>query len=368
MRPRCRRRALHGFGVGHVHDEPVLGGSSGQAVRVAIPQAEPCAFRREPDGDAEADPGRAARHHRHLLPRTAPSCRTPCLFCVSRRDRGRSRNPPEGDKWRDLSARSIRARPAPASSSSTARAAIASAQKEHEQIYPQPGWVEHDPLEIWRNTPKVIAEALSAPIFFPVISPPSASPTSARRRCSGTARTGEPLHNALVWQDTRTDAIWSPSSRATAARTASAPRPACRWRATSAALKLRWLLDNVPGARAKAEAGDAAVRHDRLLADLESDRRPRRLHVTDVTNASRTLLMNLATLDWDDELLAAFGIPRAVLPRIVASSEVYGKARGAARGRAGRRHPGRSAGRAGRAGLLRSRARRRTPTARAVSC
>ena len=182
-------------------------------------------------------------------------------------------------------------------------------------------------------------------------------------------QTGEPLHNALVWQDTRVDRL-----RRALARDGGKDRFRAKTGLPLASyfsgLKLRWLLDNVPGAREAREAGDAAVRHDRQLARLEPHRRRAGgLHITDVTNASRTQLMDLATLDWDDEMLDAFAIPRAVLPRIASSSEVYGEV---ATRRARRGVP--IAGILGdqQAALVGQtcfrRARPRTPTAPAASC
>jgi glycerol kinase len=200
---------------------------------------------------------------------------------------------------------------------------IASAQMEHQQIYPQPGWVEHDPREIWRNTQSVIAEALrSASLTHRDLA--AIGITNQRETTLLWDRaTGEPVHNAVVWQDTRVDLLVA--------------EYACdggqdRFRAQTglplasyfSALKLRWLLDNVPDARRRAEAGDLAFGtiDSWLLWHFTGQ------HLTDVTNASRTQLMNLMTLDWDDALLAAFGIPRAVLPRIVPSSSVYGTTEG----------------------------------------
>ena len=192
---------------------------------------------------------------------------------------------------------------------------IASAQMEHRQIYPQPGWVEHDPLEIWRNTQTVIAEALrSADLTHRDLA--AVGITNQRETTLLWDRaTGQPVHNALVWQDTRVDPLVADYAR---------DGGQDRFRAQTglplasyfSALKLRWLLDNVPDARRRAEAGELAFGTiDSWLLWHFTGR-----HLTDVTNASRTQLMNLATLDWDDALLAAFGIPRAVLPRIVPSS------------------------------------------------
>ena len=175
------------------------------------------------------------------------------------RRRPKVRRKPGGSPCRPMSARSIRARRARASSCSTAPArSCRSAQNEHAQIYPQPGYVEHDPLEIWRNTQEVIGDALAREgLARLATSRRSASPTSARRRCSGTARTGQPLHNALVWQDTRVDALVAAlRPRRRPGPPARQDRPAARelFLRPEAALAARPRA----GARAaKAEAGDA---------------------------------------------------------------------------------------------------------------
>jgi glycerol kinase len=204
-----------------------------------------------------------------------------------------------------------------------AGATVAMAQREHRQIYPRPGWVEHDALEILRNTRAVIAEALrggglSARDLAAVGITNQRETTVLWDRA-----TGEPVHNALVWQDTRVDPLVAEYTRAGGQD---------RFRAATglplasyfSALKLRWLLDNVPGAQARAEAGELmfGTIDAWLMWHLAG------VHVTDVTNASRTQLMNLATLDWDASLLLAFGVPAAVLPGIVASSGVVAAARG----------------------------------------
>jgi glycerol kinase len=201
---------------------------------------------------------------------------------------------------------------------------IASAQMEHRQIYPQPGWVEHDPLEIWQNTQMVVADALRrAGLGQRDLA--AVGITNQRETTLLWDRiTGQPVHNAVVWQDTRIDPLVADYAR---------DGGQDRFRAQTglplasyfSALKLRWMLDNVPDARRRAEAGDLlfGTVDSWLVWQLCG------LHWTDVTNASRTQLMNLATLDWDDTLLVAFGIPRAVLPRIVPSSMIYGMATGA---------------------------------------
>ncbi len=205
-------------------------------------------------------------------------------------------------------------------------AIVSSARKEHAQIFPQPGWVEHDPLEIWRNTQEVIGAALARENLHAGDIEAVGITNQRETTVLWDRGTGRPLAHALVWQDTRTAELVAELARAGGRD---------RFRAATglplatyfSALKLKWLLDRVPDARAKAEAGDAlfGTVDSWLLWNLTGGSAGG-LHVTDVTNASRTQLMNLATLDWDDELLTAFGVPRAALPRIASSSEVYGEA------------------------------------------
>lgn len=202
---------------------------------------------------------------------------------------------------------------------------VASAQKEHAQIYPQPGWVEHAPLEIARNTQEVIAGALATAKLDARQLVALGITNQRETTVIWDRRSGEPLHNALVWQDTRVDPLVAYYATEGGKD---------RFRATTglplasyfSGLKLKWLLDNVPGARAKAHAGDLlfGTVDTWLLWNLTGGARGG-LHVTDVTNASRTQLMCLESLQWDDELLRIFDIPRAVLPRIVSSSELYGE-------------------------------------------
>ncbi len=191
------------------------------------------------------------------------------------------------------------------------------AQKEHAQITPQPGWVEHNPLEILRNTREVAAEALIRANLTPNRIAAIGITNQRETTILWDRHTGQPLHNALVWQDTRT----SP-------RVASYTAQGGKYRFQSqtglplasyfSALKLQWLLDTIPDARAKAENGDALFGTvDTWLAWNFTSH-----HATDVTNASRTQLMDLKTLDWADNLLADFNIPRTCLPRIVPSSHI----------------------------------------------
>ena len=202
-------------------------------------------------------------------------------------------------------------------------AIIASAQTEHAQIMPQPGWVEHDASEIWVNTQVVVAAALAEAGL--AASDLAAVGITNQRETTllWDKSSGQPVHNALVWMDTRTETLVS---------TFAAEGGQDRFRAKTglplatyfSGLKLRWLLDNVPGARARAEQGELLFGTvDSWLAWHLTGR-----HVTDVTNASRTQLMDLSTLDWDPDLLGTFGIPRACLPEIRSSSEVYGTCTG----------------------------------------
>ena len=203
-----------------------------------------------------------------------------------------------------------------------AGATVAHAQREHRQIFPQPGWVEHDPAEIQGNVERVIDEALRGADLSPRDLMAVGITNQRETTVLWDRGTGRPVHNALVWQDTRVDPLVAEYTR---------DGGQDRFRAQTglplasyfSALKLRWLLDNVPDARRRADAGDLmfGTVDSWLLWNLTGQ------HLTDVTNASRTQLMNLSTLDWDEALLSAFGIPRAVLPAIRPSSGVFGTAR-----------------------------------------
>ena len=198
---------------------------------------------------------------------------------------------------------------------------IATAQREHEQIYPQPGWVEHSPAEIWLRTSQVIEEAMDAAHLRPKDLAAIGITNQRETTVLWDRRTGRAVHNALVWQDMRTGEAVSEFSRNGGAD---------RFREQTglplstyfSALKIHWMLNHVPGVREKAEAGEILFGNidTFLLWHLTG------LHITDCTNASRTQLMNLQTLNWDPSLLSAFGIPRQILPEIRSSSEVYGEA------------------------------------------
>jgi glycerol kinase len=204
---------------------------------------------------------------------------------------------------------------------------IAQGQREHRQIYPRPGWVEHDAEEIWTATEHVIREALAGAGLgradLAAIGIANQRETTVLWRRA----TGEPLHNAIVWMDTRTDALVAEFSR-DGGQDRLRDKTGLPLATYFSGLKLRWLLDNVEGARAAAEAGELAFGtiDSWLIWKLTGQ------HLTDVTNASRTQLMNLATLDWDDEILALYQIPRAILPKIRSSSEDFGEANGVLEG------------------------------------
>ncbi len=195
-------------------------------------------------------------------------------------------------------------------------------QREHRQLYPRPGWVEHDAAEIWHNTEAVVRGAVDRAGLSRADITGVGITNQRETTLLWDAETGEPVHNAIVWQDTRTDRL--------IAELADGDND--RFREKSglplatyfSAPKIRWLLESVPGLRERAEAG--RIRFGTMDTWLITKLTGR--HATDVTNASRTMLMDLSTLDWDDELLAAFGIPRAMLPEILPSSYVYGEATG----------------------------------------
>ena len=198
------------------------------------------------------------------------------------------------------------------------------AQKEHSQIYPKPGWVEHNPEEIWQNTLEVIAKAR---IQLRLTTKDIAAVGITNQRETAVVwnrKTGESYYNAIVWQDTRTEATVADLTREGGAD---------RFREKTglplatyfSALKIGWMLDNVPGLRDDAERGDALFGNidSFLIWNLTGGPQGGK-HVTDVTNASRTQLMNLQTLNWDDELLTTLAIPKTMLPSIQPSSGFFG--------------------------------------------
>ena len=197
-------------------------------------------------------------------------------------------------------------------------------QREHEQIYPRPGWVEHDAREIWHNVEAVTRGALDRAGLSRADLAAVGITNQRETTLLWDARTGEPIGNAIVWQDTRTDRI---------VRELAGDAGADRYRdkcgtplATYfSAPRIRWLFEQEPDLRRRAEQGEVlfGTIDTWLIWQLTGE------HATDVTNASRTMLMNIDTLDWDDDLLAAFDVPRAMLPTIRPSAYFYGEGRGA---------------------------------------
>ena len=201
---------------------------------------------------------------------------------------------------------------------------VAVDQKEHRQIFPRPGWVEHDPMEIWERTREVMSGALQR---FGVTREDILAVGITNQRETTLVwnrKTGRPYGNAIVWQDTRTDTFINELGREGGQD---------RFRAVTglplatyfSGPKIRWILDNVPTAREDAERGEAifGTIDTWLIWNLTGGPRGG-VHVTDPTNASRTLLMDLKTLDWDENILSTLGIPRSMLPHISSSAEVYG--------------------------------------------
>ncbi|MFB7717991.1 MULTISPECIES: glycerol kinase GlpK [unclassified Nocardia] len=205
-------------------------------------------------------------------------------------------------------------------------AVVARHQLEHEQIMPQAGWVEHNPDEIWERTRTVIKSALAGAGLTAQDLTAVGVTNQRETTIVWNRRTGRPYYNAIVWQDTRTDRIIKEIEKAghgdlIRQRAGLPPAP------YFSGGKLKWILDNVPGVREAAERGDAlfGTPDTWLIWNLTGGVRDG-VHITDPTNASRTMLMDLETLDWDEELLSVFGIPRAMLPAIAPSSnpEIFG--------------------------------------------
>ena len=200
---------------------------------------------------------------------------------------------------------------------------VSAAQKEHRQIYPKPGWVEHDPREILAHTNEVIGAALARADLSADDLAAVGITNQRETTLLWDAKTGQPLHNALVWQDTRVDRLVAEYARE-GGQDRFREKTGLPLASYFSGLKLHWLLREVPGARAKAEAGEVLFGTiDSWLAWNLTGGAHGGVHITDVTNASRTQLMNLASCEWDPEMLAAFEIPSACLPRIVPSSAVY---------------------------------------------
>ncbi len=205
---------------------------------------------------------------------------------------------------------------------------IAADQREHEQIFPKPGWVEHNPDEIWQRTQGVIQGALQK-ANLRVADLVAAGITNQRETTVvWNKRTGKPVYNAVVWQDTRTaqlvDRLAGEGGQDRFRSKVGLPLATY-----FSGPKIRWILDKVNGVREQAEAGEIIFGNiDTFVAWWLTGGPDGGVHITDVSNASRTMLMNLETLDWDDEILEIMGVPWAMLPQIRSSSEIYAECRG----------------------------------------
>jgi glycerol kinase len=195
---------------------------------------------------------------------------------------------------------------------------VSIAQKEHEQIFPKPGWVEHDPDEIWRRTQEVISQAMSAKSLRPKDLAAIGITNQRETTVVWNRKTGRPVYNALVWQDTRVDEAVADFSRESG-QDRLRQQTGLPLATYFSGLKIRWILKNVPAAREAGESGDFLLW--KLTGGVNDG-----VHTTDVTNASRTQLMNLTTLEWDQDILRLFEIPSSMLPKIASSSEIYGSA------------------------------------------
>src|SRR5579863_5462572 len=205
-------------------------------------------------------------------------------------------------------------------------AVISAAQKEHEQIYPKPGWVEHDAEEIWQRTREVIDEAMRKRDLQPSDLAAIGITNQRETAIVWSRKTGKPVANAIVWQDTRVADYVREMARA-GGQDRFRRKTGLPLTTYFSGLKIRWILQHVKGVREMAKAGDALFGNvDTFLVWRLTGGPNGGIHVTDVTNASRTQLMNLETLSWDTELLDVFGIPEAMLPEIRSSSEAYGVA------------------------------------------
>src|SRR5918911_2426910 len=204
---------------------------------------------------------------------------------------------------------------------------VAIDQKEHEQIYPKPGWVEHDAKEIWQRTQEVIGAIIGDKVNASDIS--GVGVTNQRETTVVWERSsGRPVYNAIVWQDTRTDQICNELA-SDGGQDRFRSKTGLPIATYFSGPKIKWILDNVDGVREKAESGDILFGNiDTWVIWQLTGGTDGGVHVTDVSNASRTMMMDLQTLDWDEEILGILGVPRAMLPDIKASAEVYGESRG----------------------------------------
>jgi glycerol kinase len=209
---------------------------------------------------------------------------------------------------------------------------VAIDQKEHEQIYPKPGWVEHDALEIWKRVQEVIDGALKKGHIDPKDIAAVGITNQRETAVVWDKSTGKPVYNAIVWQDTRTDMICNELAK-DGGQDRFRTKVGLPLATYFSGPKIKWILDNVEGVRAKAEKGDVLFGNIDTWVIWNLTGGPKGgVHITDVSNASRTMLMNLETLDWDPDMLKVMGIPKAMLPAIRPSADVYGEAVGALKG------------------------------------
>src|SRR5215471_3577810 len=203
---------------------------------------------------------------------------------------------------------------------------VSLAQKEHAQIYGKPGWVEHDPDEIWRRTQEVIRQAMEKAGLRPTDLAAIGITNQRETTLVWDKNTGQPVYNAVVWQDTRVAEDVAEFSKQ-GGQNRFRRKTGLPLATYFSGLKIRWILNNVPGARAQAEAGALLFGNvDTFLLWKLTGGTKGGVHRTDVTNASRTQLMNLEKLDWDAEILESYRIPKDMLPKISSSSEIYGEA------------------------------------------
>lgn len=203
---------------------------------------------------------------------------------------------------------------------------VAVDQKEHEQIYPKPGWVEHNPMEVWERTQEVIEGALKKASIDPKDIAAVGITNQRETTVVWEKATGKPVYNAIVWQDTRTDTICNELAK-DGGQDRFREKVGLPLATYFSGPKIAWILANVPGVREKAEKGEVLFGNMDTWVIWNLTGGPKGgVHVTDVSNASRTMLMNLETLEWDEEILKIMGVPSAMLPKIMASSAVYGHA------------------------------------------
>ncbi|WP_299165802.1 glycerol kinase GlpK [uncultured Arthrobacter sp.] len=201
---------------------------------------------------------------------------------------------------------------------------VSSGQKEHEQIFPKAGWVEHNPIEIWDNTREVIGNALSKANLTRHDIAAVGITNQRETAVVWDRKTGQPVYNAIVWQDTRTQPIVDELA-ADGGVERFKQQVGLPLATYFSGTKIKWILDNVDGAREKAEAGDLLFGNtDSWVTWNLTGGTDGGVHITDVTNASRTLFMDLETLSWDSSILDTFGVPASMMPEIKSSSEVYG--------------------------------------------